>query len=158
MLVLLRTQNPSRSKISALTALLILPALPVDEPHKARYLPHRQKPDNEHEYPIYEPGYDDVRTAHRFTKRNPRRFRRRHAGVRPFLTDSGSSPELRLRYARTEDSDRHARSFQFVLERARERKQKSLAGGINRLKGNGRERVYGSDVEDPSVFSFDHSG
>src|SRR5215471_7782799 len=94
-------QNPSGSKISALTALLILPALPVDEPHKARYLPDRQKPDNEHEYPIYEPGYDDVRTTHRFTKRNPRRFRWRHAGVRPFLTDSGSSPELRLRYART---------------------------------------------------------
>src|SRR5262249_20202854 len=138
--------------------LQILPAPPVDEPYKARYLPHRQKPDNEHEYPIYETGYDDVRTAHGFTKRDPRRFRRRHPRVRVLLTDSGSSPELGLRNARAEDSDPHARSFQFILECARERKQKSLAGGINRLKGNGRERVYGSDVEDPSVFSFDHSG
>src|SRR5215468_2601429 len=138
--------------------LQVLPALPVDEPYKARYLPHRQKPDNEHEYPIDEPGYDDVRTAHGFTKRDPRRFRRRHPRVRPFLTDSGSSPELGLRYARAEDGDRHARSFQFVLERARERKQESLAGGINGLKGNGRERVHGCDVEDAPVSPFDHSG
>src|SRR5262252_5728275 len=132
--------------------LQILPAPPVDEPYKARYVPHRQKRDNQHEYPIDEPGYDDVRTAHGFTKRDPRRFRRRHPRVRAFLTDSGSSPELGLRYAGAEDSDRHTRFSQFVLERAGERKQKGLAGGINRLKGNGRERVYGSDVEDAPVF------
>ena len=128
-----------------------LTAPPIDEADEAGQGARRQEPGDKDEEAIDEAGHDDLSSVERGDVCDASGILGRHTRIPALFANSRSGAEFRLRDAGTEDSDGHARSLEFAVQRLRKGQQKRFRGCIDGLKGNGRERIDRGHVQDPAA-------